>query len=119
MGTDLTQLPDYRHGGFCLYTLTDPRTQEVFYVGKCKNARMRAWTHLKGSLPKHQPALAKRLCEMRGADIEPEFSIVAEIKFTQPWRWRNKVAMGAERSLIHRLASRYSLVNVQWMPCIH
>jgi len=58
-----------------LYTLTDPRSGEVKYVGATKEPEKRFESHINRP---HSEALREWIVELREADEEPEMDIVSE-----------------------------------------
>ncbi|SRR6266487_447386 len=85
-----------------VYTLTDPRTKEVWYVGQTNDIKRRLWQHMKGF--DGTPARRARIKELKQHHLEPVITVVEEVEGlwaeSREFRW-----------ILHYLQQKAPLTN--------
>jgi predicted GIY-YIG superfamily endonuclease len=88
---------------YYVYTLTDPRTNKIRYVGVTTNPQHRLRCHISGS--KHGKYRAEWLLELKADGVKPEMNIVAQAE-------NEADGLDLEKEWIENLsASGHDLVN--------
>ena len=93
---DDQRLPDHAAGGYTIYALTEPDTDEVRYIGRTGNAKNRYETHCRAHSGMKNDALYEWLLAFRAAGTKPGFKIL--IRITGPCS--SLVAKQAEMQMI-------------------
>ena len=94
-------MPSDTDTGF-VYTLADPRTDEVRYVGATENPNRRFWSHIQNP---HSEALAEWLDDLDTDDATPEMHVIDVADASE--------LSEAEQSALNRLSDRFELLNQQ------
>jgi len=108
MASDFRHLPDHRLHGFCLYTLTDPRTNQVRYVGQTSNPKLRK-TVYERRWCSHNAGLVALIADLAHDGLVPEFDVIAELSCVNGVVGSNLVTLCENKMIRHyRNYNRYN-----------